>query len=131
MDLSTPKEIVGLPIRHQVERVGSRATCFPPPTDTDEDWLVLTDSPNALDSLEAVLRKSGYNQDTGDMKGYTDEVEIVFKSFRKGDINIILTFEQKFFELFMTATHIAKKFNLTRKDERIALFQAILYGNHI
>lgn len=129
MYLNAPKEITTL--SKKVKRVGSRETCFPAPTDTDEDWLVLTASLEDLLNLEGVLREGGYKQDTGDIEDYTGESEVIFKSFRKGDINVILTFEETFFDLFMKATHLAKRFNLQHKDDRIALFQAILYDNLI
>jgi len=129
MYLNAPKEITTL--SKKVERVGSRVTCYPAPTNTDEDWLVLTATSDDLCKLEVVLRESGYEQDTGDIEDYTGETEVIFKSFRKGEINVILTFNEAFFDLFMTATHIAKRFNLKHKGDRIALFQAVLYGNRI
>lgn len=116
--------------------VGSRITCNPPPADTDEDWLVLVNG----DPKEALL-SSGFMQD-GRPGFYTGSDVGTFRSWRMGDLNVITTPDPKFYELFLTATMLAKRFNLLDKGDRIALFQAVLYqvrydslewthGNHV
>lgn len=47
---------------------------------------------------------------------------------RRGNINVIVTPEMEFFDRFMAATELARRFNLMEKVDRIALFQAVLYG---
>lgn len=47
----------------------------------------------------------------------------------KGDVNLIVTQDNKFYDRFMAATSVAKRLNLLDKADRIALFQAVLYGN--
>jgi len=105
-----------------VQRVGSRVTCSPPPTDTDEDWLMLVDS-NPAGGLKTI----GFTQD-GSPQFYTGNDDGGFRSWRRGDLNIVTTPDRMFYERFLTATHLAKRFNLLDKQDRIALFQAILYG---
>lgn len=103
-------------------QVGSRVTCDPAPTDTDEDWLVLT---CGLDSAE--MQAAGFTQD-GSPQFYTGNDNGGFRSWRRGDLNIITTESPEFFWKFVTATDLAKRFNLLAKADRIALFQAVLYG---
>lgn len=105
-----------------VEPVGSRITCSPAPTTTDEDWLMLTDSNPA-----GVLKSLGFVQDRGP-RFYTGNDDGSFRSWRRGEMNIITTPYGQFYERFLTATHLATRFNLLDKQDRIALFQAVLYG---
>ena len=104
------------------EPVGSRVTCDPAPTDTDEDWLVLV-----REVPVEKLQEAGFSQE-GTPEFYTGNDAGGFRSWRKGEINLITTQSDEFFRLFLTATYLAKRFNLLRKQDRIALFQAILYG---
>lgn len=105
-----------------VRPVGSRVTCNPAPTDTDEDYLVFT----SVDAAPALLA-AGFTQD-GTPEFYTGNDNGGFRSFRRGSVNVITTQDMEFFDLFLTATALAKRFNLLAKGDRIALFQAILYG---
>ncbi|WP_298844024.1 hypothetical protein [uncultured Salinicola sp.] len=104
------------------EPVGSRVTCDPAPTDTDEDWLVLV-----REVPVEKLQEAGFSQE-GSPEFYTGNDAGGFRSWRKGEINLITTQSDEFFRLFLTATYLAKRFNLLRKQDRIALFQAVLYG---
>lgn len=114
----------------EVVPVGSRITCNPPPTDTDEDFLVLTTD---FQSLVEDLMEDGY-----EVCGEEDYVMPIeehgecdfnfFQSFRKGDINLIVTESKYFFNKFVRATKIAKKANLLEKENRVVLFQHYLYN---
>jgi len=104
--------------------VGSRVTCDPAPSGTDEDWLVLA-SPRAGDKLQ----EAGFSQD-GSPQFYTGNDNGGFRSWRRGDLNVITTESREFFDRFETASDLAKRFNLLAKPDRIALFQAVLYGVH-
>jgi hypothetical protein len=105
----------------KMEYVGSRVTCRPAPTDTDEDVLLLTDDLNTLigDCIEA-----GFTQDGEVGRAYPKE----FVSLRSGTMNFIVTDNEEFFKKFMLATHVCKSLNVTAKIDRIIVFQAILYG---
>jgi len=105
----------------QIEPVGSRVTCQPAPTDTDNDMLVLVEKSN-WETFYSLLQEEGF--DDGGGSG-----EFVFASFVKDEINVIATYDAMFFKKFMAATSIAKRLNLLHKNDRIALFQAVLYGN--
>ena len=106
------------------QAVGSRVTCSPAPVDTDRDWLVLI-KPGA----EKLLPENGFSQD-GSPQFYTGNDNGGFRSWRKGELNVITTPDNEFFQRFITATALAKRFNLLNKQDRIALFQAVLYGVH-
>ncbi len=102
--------------------VGSRITCNPAPTNTDQDYLALRPSGRAL----AWLAENGFVTTTDDTY---DGLKSEFTSFKKGDVNIIVTVDDTFHSAFMAATHVAKRLNLLNKKDRIALFQAVLYRN--
>lgn len=114
------------------ELVGSRVTCDPAPTDTDQDVLVLTTAELWDTSLGAELGLTGFDKggsDCGNQVDYLSQVPLSFQSFTKDDLNLIITFDPEFFRRFMAATAVAKSLNLMGKDERVMLFQAVLYGN--
>ena len=105
-----------------IRAVGSRVTCNPAPQNTDEDYLVLAD-----DDTHSTLALAGFTQD-GQPEFYTGNDNGGFQSFRRGTVNVIATRDIEFFDRFITATELAKRFNLLNKSDRIALFQAVLYG---
>lgn len=102
----------------EMEYVGSRVTCVPAPTDTDEDVLILTDS---LGTFVRRCNKAGF-KDTGSYTG------AAFHYLRHGEINLIITDKKEFYEKFMLATHVCKSLNVLDKQHRITVFQSILYG---
>ena len=112
------------------EPVGSRITCNPPPTDTDEDFLCLVsaDKFNEFFNLICQDYELGGSVPFNEKDICSDEC---FSSFTKGTTNIIATASQVFFDKFMIATNEAKRLNLLEKADRISLFQSILYGNEV
>lgn len=111
--------------------VGSRKTCTPPPMDTDIDILIFTydkDGFAAKALAEPNPFKTGNEETTdGDAIG-PSRFESDFVSLKRDDINLIITDDIEFHQRFVAATSIAKRLNLRNKPDRIALFQAILYG---
>jgi hypothetical protein len=112
----------------KMEQVGSSITCNPPVTDTDIDFLVfvkeeqLTEAHNFLLEHKWTSSYSNYvSQDPTQTKP--------FRSFRKGKVNYILTWSDDYWNKFMIATKMAKQFNLLHKQDRITLFEYVLYGN--
>ena len=97
---------------------GSRAICVPSPTDTDDDYLVL-----AKPWLEDILKGQGWCKESADRYGTS-----VFHSWRKDDINLIVTQDCEFFRKFELATKVAAAMNVSSKKDRVTLFKAILYG---
>lgn len=105
----------------KVMRVGSTVSCNPAPENTDIDYLVLVKGrASSLDFL------SGYNLDNDN--SHYEPSEGDFNSWRKDNINLIITDSVFFFEKFKLATELAKHFNLLEKKDRIKLFQAVLYS---
>lgn len=114
------------------ELVGSRVTCDPAPTDTDQDVLVLTSRDLWEDGLGTGLAASGFEKggsDCGNQVDYLASVPNSFQSFTCGELNMIVTFDPEFYKRFLAATGVAKMFNLLSKDDRVMLFQAVLYAN--
>lgn len=99
---------------------GSRYICDPPVTGTDKDTVVLV--------------KRGYEK-SFDSDGFTPQTTRIeyesigeFVSWRRGDENLIATTDEGFYNRFVKATEMAKKANLLKKQDRIDLFQRILYN---
>lgn len=111
-----------------VEPCGSRVTCDPAPVDTDEDFLVVVPSDQL--KVAAVVDKLG---DSGFRWEGSEHYQIVaagdFMSWRKGVANLIVTANEAFAARHRAATHVCKRLNLLKKQDRVALFQAVLYGN--
>jgi hypothetical protein len=102
----------------QWQRVGSRVTCSPPPTDTDEDFLVY----DRFFHQKSKLIGLGFQ-----CESYGNLYE-KFQSYRLGDANVILTTNKEFYDRFLFATRVAKRLNLMKKEDRITLFAALLDG---
>ena len=104
--------------------VGSRRTCNPPPTDTDDDYLVLcNDAKQAVRSLKELGFEPPEN-----IQEYITLNECNFTSLRFGELNFIVTDDLKWFDKFLTASYFAKKYNVTDKKDRIELFDGIMRG---
>lgn len=124
-----------------VEPVGSRVTCNPAPTDTDEDFLCMAHGGYLMDTegdgeIPGKLARLGFTAES--CASYTDdsgEHNSIFMSWRRGETNLIVTQDEDFYNKFLVASVLAKRFNLLNKEDRISLFQAVLYGknwfNHI
>lgn len=112
------------------EPVGSRITCNPAPTDTDEDFLLLA-KPGDFALLVGILMDEGWELGGSEIPNEYNSIEPEsrFQSFTYGDKNLIITESNVFFRRFMAATSVCKRLNLMEKTDRIALFQAVLYAN--
>ncbi len=113
--------------------VGSRVTCDEWAIDSksDYDYLVLV---RDLYLLNEAAEKLGFvNESKENAKTYDDGSSqpgnsSPFRSFRKDEVNLIATQDETFFKRFLAATSVAKRLKINVKDDRIALFQACLYG---
>lgn len=106
-------------------QVGSRVTCNPPPTDTDDDRLCLVD--DVVQFVEAA-QAEGFTQGGS---GHVVDEPLSFVSLKRDSdrMNLIVTTCATFYDAFVLATGLARRFNLMDKSDRIALFQAVIYGN--
>lgn len=119
-----PDDIAGLFIL--CEPVGSRRCCVPAPADTDDDYLLLVADIAAFD---AALVARGFVCGGSNPQNSRDGGGRLFCAYRKGDINLTVTWRGDFFERFMVAHSLATRLNLLDKADRIALFQGVLYAN--
>jgi hypothetical protein len=112
-----------------IEPCGSKVTCNPPPQDTDTDYLVvINDDEELVSRAVSALSGEGYAWE-GSQKHYQDEAGNNFMSWRKADVNLIVTASHAFAAKHRIATSICKRLNLMQKKDRIMVFQAVLYGN--
>jgi hypothetical protein len=125
---------LNFPFKHLIQAIaptGSRYICDPAPTDTDEDYVVLV-LPEDFDDLILKISDNGYDLGGSDVFA-AEEISLNewdgFQSWKKGDINLIITTSKEFFDKFVEATEIAKELNLLQKEDRITVFQKILYNN--
>lgn len=106
--------------------VGSRATCNPAPTDTDNDVAVYV--PGAMyDKIVDDLRRAGAspcgNQDYG-------SAEEGLEAWRHGEDNYLLMQDFDYYMLFLRCTGLARHFNLMNKEDRYLLFSTVLDGEY-
>ena len=111
---------------------GSRFICDPPVLDTDDDWIIL------VEDLEYAKYKAArldwYSAGSGYYREGSDHEELgPFVSMRhsEGNSNYIFTDDAEFYDRYVAATLLAKKYNLLNKADRIQLFHAVLYGEYI
>ena len=106
---------------------GSRVTCDPPPTDTDQDYLVVVpDESGKVGRVVDILHENGFAWEGSE---HYQMAADTFMSWRKGDVNLIVTRNPEFARRHKLATAICKRLNLMRKADRIAVFQGVLYDN--
>ncbi len=114
--------------------VGSLQTCNPPPEGADIDILLLARSAEELDKLLEACLSIGFIYDDSYVVPMEKLMEdkLSFQSLRRGqdNLNLIITASVEFFKRFEGATKLATRLNLQNKEDRIALFQAILYKNY-
>lgn len=108
-----------------IYQTGSSVICNPPVIDTDIDYIIYTNEDIKLDTF---LKCEGFIESCKDREEY-DLTDEGFYCYRKENINLITTTSFPFYLKWVTATKLAKKLNLLNKEDRITLFQFVLYGN--
>lgn len=112
----------------EISHCGSRVTCNPAPTDTDDDWLVFVDDHTHLSQMVERLTTDGWRWE-GATEHYQNVASNTFMSWRRDNDNLIVTTNRDFARLHKVATRICTRLNLMQKADRIMVFQAVLYGN--
>lgn len=118
-----------------VLHTGSRVICSPPVKNTDDDWVLLC-RPDCQAPLEGILGMSGWQlggssrwvrESNGWMTQVRDDEGFGenFKSYRKKELNLILTSKPEFFEKFRRATEITRSLNVLDKSDRVLIFEAV------
>jgi len=100
--------------------VGSRVTCNPPPTDTDQDILCLV-NPDEEEGFFMWIEKHGWEFE-GDEKYEMDEFTSYRKTVDDDEMNLIITTKPEWFDSFLDATRECKEKNVLTKEGRIAVF---------
>ena len=119
----------------RVLHTGSRVICDPPVMNTDDDYLLLI-HPVRQWEIRGDLANDGYFGGGSLVAEGLRPLSIkpdyserwngsTYRSYKKGNINIILTCDPDYFENFRCSTLLAKKLNLRNKADRVALFEAI------
>lgn len=112
----------------EVTPAGSRVTCSTVPETSDWDFLVCIPDMNKNSDVFSYLETEGFKIE-GDSENYQFDLSDGFLSFRKKDINFIVTSDLSFAIKHRVATRLCKKLDVMDKSHRIAIFQAVLYGN--
>lgn len=110
-----------------VEACGSRVTCREVPAGSDYDYLVEAHQ-GAISDIVLLLSQAGWNWE-GHSEHYQSVASSDFMSWRREDVNLIITANAEFARRHRAATKVCTRLNLMDKADRIALFQAVLYGN--
>lgn len=100
--------------------VGSRVTCVPPPTDTDQDILCLVEDGLICDLYEW-LESHNWELE-GEYLGTASEFDSYRKTCGDTEYNLIITIEPEWFDCFMDATLECKAKNVMTKAGRIDVF---------
>lgn len=98
---------------------GSRIICQPPVLNTDEDWYVLVENYSKFDALLDM----DYTSPEKSKEEYPEMDGDDFKTYRKDEINLIVTEDRKFFLDGYLATCLCQGINAFHKDLRINIFQ--------
>lgn len=117
--IQVPEDLKGLYLEALL--TGSRVMCNPPVLDTDLDVVLLvTDGDAAL-----AIERQGYTLTTDatygvDLNG--------FCTFRKGDVNLIVTSNAAEFHSWAVATRWCTELNLRSKTDRATFFDIVRHG---
>jgi hypothetical protein len=106
----------------EIHPTGSKYICNPPVLTTDEDYYGWSLQPT--DTI-GELMANGWTPCTG--QEYEDDD---FYALRKGVYNLIILFKPSDYETHVQTTELAKRFNLTNKQDRIDLFELVRNGRY-
>lgn len=106
---------------------GSRVMCNPAPTDTDDDYdyVFLMPSNDALQTLNSELSK---DWTLGGSKAIHNQGNNIFYSWKKNELNVIVTANYEWFNKMYCATKVCAVLNEPSKERRVMIFKAIVYG---
>lgn len=102
---------------------GSRYVCNPPVMHTDVDFLIYV--PNIkTTNTEWLLTCCKYKESLMSDYRMTFATKPI-TCFRRGVVNLIVTWNEDYYRGFRTATHICKRFNVRHKMERVTVHEAL------
>lgn len=109
------------------QETGSKYICNPPVLNTDEDWIFDCSAEGQMEAADKFLKIHDFFMCDMAEDEY-DDIRANFTPYRLGYMNFILCNNKSFYKKFVFATELAADMNLLDKDNRIRLFQAILYN---
>ena len=104
---------------------GSQEICDPTPDYSDIDYICIAGQ-EIQEQVEEMERQGWTYEGNAPYRGGNNPSP--FRSFRKGQFNLIVTEDDEFYHKFILATKVAKRINLLAREHRIDVFRAILYG---
>ena len=108
---------------------GSRVICDPWPTDTDLDVLLCVEE-TELANIEQFYLHDGWTPPASYAEYSRQDASDTLLTFRKMvedvNVNLIIVGSVRTFSHWITATGLAQRLNLLNKQDRVALFAAIL-----
>jgi len=107
---------------------GSRFICDPPVMNTDEDTVVYV-TEDQYPALRNDLIAHGYRVPAFSFANYNN-LKGDFISYKKGDVNLIVTWKSDYYDKYVHATLCAKRLNLLNKQDRIKLFEGMIYERY-
>lgn len=112
--------------RCTVTPCGSRVTCRPEPVFSDYDYLVFCPDARAVSQAVSIMSSHGFLWEGSEH--YQNAAASGFMSWRGGEVNLIVTGDPEFAARHAVATKLCSRLNLMDKQDRIAVFQAVLYA---
>lgn len=112
--------------RCTVTPCGSRVTCHPEPTFSDYDYLVFCPDAHAVSQAVSIMSSHGLLREGSEH--YQNAAASGFMSWRGGEVNLIVTGDLGFAARHAVATKLCSRLNLMDKQDRVAVFQAVLYA---
>lgn len=110
------------------ELTGSQYICDSAPENSDWDYLLEVSSiKSEVASIASFLVGRGFSIDAGEH--YQEAIQNTFMSFKKDKLNFLLSNNSDWCTKHRIATKLCKRLKLNNKEDRVATFQAILYGN--
>lgn len=99
----------------KIHPAGSRYVCSPPVYGTDIDFLIYSEA-----FIGNMLIENNYVMTS--LKEYAHIIDkSKFSCWRRGKVNLIVTWDRAFAEAFQTGTHISKSFNVKHKRQRVVI----------
>lgn len=102
--------------------IGSRHTVFPAVLDTDDDWLILVD--NADEAARICIEQGWTDCRTA---GGTNEYGS-YRAVRREHVNLVFVEDVDTFLSKHAAALFCARYNITDKEKRCAVFEAIEEG---
>lgn len=99
---------------------GSAHVCNPPVTNTDEDYVILVED---MDLIDSMMRKHGFSN-----CDLYDQISANFTSYRCGKLNFTFTIDDLMYTRYMAATLLATRLNLQNKQQRVRLYALLEHG---